>query len=203
MSSPSPMSQFCVGTLVASKYVLTSAQCADDKDPSDLHLMIGDHDLGASGETPLNEKRLSVQKIIIHESYHPNTKAYDIALLETDPVDLGVYTPACLASDMYGHTFDGKVAQVTSWDSASMMLVTMDAPVVSNINCSDNMNLTITPGMVCAEIQMGVDEKEDPCKTKVGYLMVLIKSIEDFTQLTQFKYCQCLLSGPEGKFNDF
>ena len=146
MSSPSPLDQFCVGTLVASKYVLTTAQCADDRDPSDLHLMIGDHNLGASGETHLNEKRISVQRIIVHESYHPDTKAYDIALLEiSEAMDLGVYTPACLASDMYGHTFDGKVAQVTSWDSASMMLVTMDAPVVSNINCSDNMNLTITP----------------------------------------------------------
>ena len=82
MSSPSPLDQFCVGTLVASKYVLTSAQCADDRDPSDLHLMIGDHHLGASGETPLNEKRISVQRIIVHESYHPNTRAYDIALLE-------------------------------------------------------------------------------------------------------------------------
>ena len=168
MSSPSPMSQFCVGTLVASKYVLTSAQCADDRDPYDLHLMIGDHNLGASGETHLNEKRISVQRIIVHESYHPDTKAYDIALLEiSESVDLGVYTPACLASDMYGHTFDGKVAQVTSWDLAAMTLFTMDAPIVTNNNCLEIMNMTITPGMVCAEIHMGVDEEEDPCKTKV------------------------------------
>ena len=167
MSSPSPLDQFCVGTLVASKYVLTSAQCADDRDPSDLHLMIGDHNLGASGETHLNEKRISVQRIIVHESYHPNTKAYDIALLEiSEAVDLGVYTPACLASDMYGHTYDGKVAQVTSWDSAAMTLFTMDAPIVTNEKCSETMNMTITPGMVCAEIQIGIDG-EDPCKTKV------------------------------------
>ena len=169
MSSPSPLDQFCVGTLVASKYVLTSAQCANERDPSNLHLMIGDHDLGASGETPLNEKRLSVQKIIIHESYHSETKAYDIALLEIEAVDLGVYTPACLASDMYGHTFDGKVAQVTSWNSASMTLFMMDAPIVTNTKCSGTMNMAITLGMICAEIQMEVDEEEDPCKTKVRY----------------------------------
>ena len=157
-----------MGTLVASKYVLTSAQCADDRDPSDLHLMIGDHHLGASGETPLNEKRISVQRIIVHESYHPNTRAYDIALLEiSEAVDLGVYTPACLASDMYGHTYDGNMAQVTSWDSTSMTLFTADAPVVSNIKCSETMDTTITPGMVCAEIQAGLGEEEDLCKTKV------------------------------------
>ena len=168
MSSPSPMDQFCVGTLVASKYVLTSAQCADDRDPSDLHLMIGDHHLGASGETPLNEKRISVQRIIVHESYHPNTRAYDIALLEiSEAVDLGVYTPACLASDMYGHTFDGEMAQVTSWNSAAMTLFTMDAPVVTNVKCSETMNMIITPGMVCAEIQAGLGEEEDLCKSKV------------------------------------
>ena len=173
MSSPSPLDQFCVGTLVASKYVLTSAQCVHGEEPSSLHLIIGDHDLGASGETLIYEKRLTVQKIIIHESYHPNTKAYDISLLEiSEAVDLGVYTPACLASDMYGYTSDGKAAQVTSWDSAAMILFAMDAPIVTNVKCSEIMNMTITPGMVCAEIHMGADEN-DLCKTKVCYYNIL------------------------------
>ena len=133
MSSPSPMSQFCVGTLVASKYVLTSAQCVHDKSASSLYLMIGDHDLTAIDETGA-EKQLLVSRIVVNEDYRPISKISDIALLElTDHVDLAVYTPACLIAE---EEVPGDQAQVTGWDATTFKLTTVAAQVMDKPQCS-------------------------------------------------------------------
>ena len=144
MSSQSPGSQFCVGTLVASKYVLTSAQCVHNKLPSSLHLMIGDHDLTAINETGA-EKHLRVSRIVVDEHYRPISKINDIALLELImDVDLIVYTPACLpASTSEEVTIDQ--TQMTGWDDTIFppKLSTVAAQVLNKPQCSDE-------GFICA-----------------------------------------------------
>ena len=133
MSSPSPMSQFCVGTLVASKYVLTSAQCVHGKSASSLYLMIGDHDLTAIDETGA-EKQLLVSRIVVNEDYRPISKTHDIALLElTEHVDLTVYTPACVIAE---EEVPGDQAQVTGWDATTFKLSTVAAQVMDKPQCS-------------------------------------------------------------------
>ena len=135
------MSQFCVGTLVASKYVLTSAQCVHGKSASSLYLMIGDHDLTAIDETGV-EKQLLVSRIIVNEHFRPISKISDIALLElTEHVDLAVYTPACLIAEE--EVIVGQ-ARVTGWDDTTFKLSTVAAQIVNNKSqCSGE-------GFICA-----------------------------------------------------
>ena len=133
MSSPSPMSQFCVGTLVASKYVLTSAQCVHGKSASSLHLMIGDHELDEVDESVM-ETNLDVSRIVVNEDFRPISKTHDIALLElTEHVDLAVYTPACLIAE---EEVPGDQAQLTGWDATTFKLTTVAAQVMDKPQCS-------------------------------------------------------------------
>ena len=128
MSSPSPMDQFCVGTLVASKYVLTSGQCVHGKSPSSIYLMIGDQDLAEFKET-VGETELHVSRVLVHDSFQPINKIKDIALLElTEEVDLTVHTPACLPAE---GEVTGDQAQVTGWDDTTFKLSTVAAHIVN------------------------------------------------------------------------
>ena len=70
--------QFCGGTLVASKYVITASHCMffdqNAQQPlatTNVKVRIGDHDLDATGETTIPEKTISVSKIINHPGYNP------------------------------------------------------------------------------------------------------------------------------------
>ena len=145
------MSQFCVGTLVASKYVLTSAQCVHGKSASSLYLMIGDHELDEVDESVM-ETNLDVSRIVVNEDFRPISKTHDIALLElTEHVDLAVYTPACLIAEE--EVIVGQ-ARVTGWDDTTFKLSTV---AVHDVNidmfqCSDEV---ICAGALKSNIDSG------------------------------------------------
>merc|ERR1711976_577730 len=59
-------SQFCGGTLVASKYVISAAHCmfydqagTQPRPANDVSVRIGEHDLSTTGETTLPEKTIA------------------------------------------------------------------------------------------------------------------------------------------------
>ena len=86
LSTSSPVDLVCAGTLVASKYVVTAAQCVYNKPPHALRFKIGDHDLLVE---EAGEQQLRVADVMVHERYDPSTKANDIALVElTHHLDL-------------------------------------------------------------------------------------------------------------------
>ena len=113
--------QFCGGTLVAGKYVVTAAHCMFyDQDAtravpaSAITVRLGDHDLASTTDTTI-AKDVKVKTIFNHENYKPANGSLnnDIAVLELEEeVDLNVYTPACLAKTSDATTFDGKNALV-------------------------------------------------------------------------------------------
>ena len=161
--------QFCGGTLVASKYVVTAAHCmyTDNAQtqvmtPAQLKIRIGDHDLETVGETSL-EKTVSVNKITIHESYGGADLANDITVIElAEELDLNVYTPACMAQTSDSTSFDGKTAQVYGWGTTSFggasssKLLEVSVPVISNTQCSAAMG-AVAAGQLCAGGQAGKD----------------------------------------------
>jgi len=126
----------CGGTLVASKFVITTAHCMwkfEDKDgkllakekrkPTEIRIRIGDHDLEKEDEIEPKPMTVEVELITIHEKYlqkqneiTANGGGHDIAILELkETLDPNVYTPACLAKSTDKNTFDGKKALIVGW----------------------------------------------------------------------------------------
>merc|ERR1712038_1030797 len=60
--------QFCGGTLVASKYVISAAHCmTEGSSTPDFQIVLGEHDLTSTGEGSLTEDVIDVASFTNHE----------------------------------------------------------------------------------------------------------------------------------------
>ena len=120
MYNRNDLGNFCGGTLVASKYVISAAHCfytvengavTATTTAADVRIRIGDHNLDSEGEEKITPKFVNIKTLTNHPSYNPLKieDGYDITVLELEEeLDLNVYTPACLAKTSDSTTFDGK-----------------------------------------------------------------------------------------------
>merc|ERR1712183_585439 len=200
--------QFCGGTLVASKYVISAAHCMFEQDGSptsktDIKIRIGEHDFSSTGEGSLTEITIDVANYTNHESYSSATTDNDITIIElAQEVDLTAYTPACLAKTSDTTTFDGKNAWVYGWGttsyggSSSSVLLEVEVPVVTNDQCKTTMGSGITDGMICAGGVAGKDgcqgDSGGPLTYKSGTQHVLIGDVSFGDQ--------CALAGKYGVY---
>jgi len=144
----------------------------DGSDPvkkEEIDVVLGEHDYSISGEETITKRVREVSEIIKHPNYSASTRNNDIALIKlSEPVDLNVYTPACLPKD--GENFDGKNAWVYGWGrtsfggSVSSKLLEVQVPVVSNAVCNAIMQAKITEFMLCA----GGELDKDACQGDSG-----------------------------------
>jgi len=132
--------QFCGGSLVSSKHVVTAAHClfksGQNIQPewngdlgsiplkeSEVLVRVGDHDLFQLAETEIEESTIKVAKITLHPNYEgpvqnpwtglpmPPLIDNDIAILELEEeLDLREYTPICLAGTGVKESGTGTVA---------------------------------------------------------------------------------------------
>ena len=84
-----------------------------------VQVTLGEHDVTTTGER-ISEQVVSVAHIKTHEQYDAATSNNDIALLVLEEeVDIGIYTPVCLAQSSDTETFYGKDALVYGWGTTS------------------------------------------------------------------------------------
>ncbi|WP_070967792.1 S1 family peptidase [Vibrio sonorensis] len=141
---PADKGQFCAGSIISSKHVLTAAHCVDDLSPADIEVVVGASDLGAASSTG---QRLGVKNIMINRG-HKNTPSTDAAIIELSrDLDNNYSSPVTLAGESTRrNTPDGTTLTVAGWGSTvvdsnnrkrSPLLLEVDVPLVDQNTCAD------------------------------------------------------------------
>jgi len=159
--------QFCGGSILNDRWVLTAAHCVNGNSPIDAHVLSGTANLASGGH------RHNVEKIFIHKDYNATTQDNDVALLRINgqlnsgqPIKLvDAATEAQFASPTRSLAVTGWGTTESGNPSATLKQVTV--PFVSNADCNDPVSYAgrITNNMICAGFSEG---GRDSCQGDSG-----------------------------------
>lgn len=169
--------QFCGGTLVAERFVVTAAHCSENiSSPADqVQVLVGARRLDGSGQ------RVDVARVTLHPSYNPETADYDVAVWELARPVSGIDF-ATIASTQ--PTTPGTFLRVTGWGSYTwpkpvypMDLQQVDVPYIPTVGGSCSLSSGITPRMICAG-----KAGQDACRADSGGPLTIDRG-QGFTEL--------------------
>ena len=161
--------QFCGGSLIASKWVITAAHCAAATSASNITVALGIHNLGTD-----QGERINVKRSIMHPNYNSANQDYDVALLELESASSMTPIGFMTGTD----SLTGLLATAVGWGltnpnnsaSASNVLRQVTMPIISNATCKLSYGLSVTDRMLCAGVSSG---GKDSCQGDSGGPLVI------------------------------
>ncbi|MBJ7459804.1 MAG: trypsin-like serine protease [Thermoleophilaceae bacterium] len=139
LSSSDPYSQYCMGTLVSQRWVLTTRTCVDDEGgyPAPTHVFTGSIDLDDSdGDVT------AVSDVILNPNYDEESGTYNLALLRLASPAPAPAVPIEIAGIGDSVPSSGATVEVAGWgdiagDGSNFSTLLMEAELTTNWSACD------------------------------------------------------------------